>query len=95
MISFYYSRPELGPAFEDVIAPLISFNPVSYKDLPRTADYVLTRGQLTAQIERFASRLGAPPVVVPEGGPWLTDKISAAIKTDSDLVIVGYDVARP
>jgi hypothetical protein len=57
--------------------------------LPKRADLVVTKSALNSKTEWLAARLGAMPLVLPEGGDYLRQRLSRR----SVLVLVGADQA--
>lgn len=94
-VKFFYSSPRSLKAFESAIAsnllPDIDIRRVGHKDIPKSADLVVTTAGYSSPLERFAARHGAMPVVLPEAGDWLDAKVEAKIN-HKELVIVGYDL---
>jgi hypothetical protein len=95
-VKFFYSAPRTLTAFQSAVASnfmtFIDVKQVSHKGIPSRATYVVTTGHLGTPVERFAARLGAQPVVLPEAHKFLDEKVSLAINAGSELVIVGYDL---
>lgn len=94
-VRFFYNAARSLNAFEAAVAsnliPHIDVQRVDHKGIPPRANYVVTTGHLGTPVERFAARLGAMPVILPEADAWLDAKVEAAINP-KDLVIVGYDL---
>lgn len=60
-------------------------------DIPKKADMVVTKTDLNKRIELFAAQLDALPVVLPEGIPYIHERLK---KTDL-LVMVGGEQRKP
>lgn len=94
-VKFFYAATRSLNAFESAVAsnllPHIDVKQVNHKGIPPKANLVVTTGHLGTPVERFAARLGAMTVILPEAGDWLDARVEAAINP-KDLVIVGYDL---
>lgn len=62
---------------------------------PKQAHLVLVAGKsaATKEMEKFAARLGAFPVCVPEAGEWLQREISRRLELGMPLVMVDAALA--
>lgn len=61
--------------------------PVEIVDAQPRADYWITRAALSAEVERQAAQRSAMPVVLPEGGRWLRERIDRAVLDGADVVL--------
>lgn len=59
--------------------------------LPNRADFVVTVCALSSEFERFALRLHAVPLVIPESLPWLVEQLRQRNKRSMNTVIIGHD----
>lgn len=68
----------------------------TFKDTkPAHAHLVLVAGTATPskEIERFAARMGAYPVCIPEAGEWLTSQIRTRLDLNLSMVLVDSTLA--
>lgn len=73
----------------------ISHEMPRWLDRPRAARYVITRAMLNRSTEYFAASLGAIPIVLPEGMPWLIQQAKQCNEAGETLILVGSDYIRP
>lgn len=84
-ITLYSRNPRIVKAITELLAPR---RVVTSRDIPSKADVLVTMGQLGPAKELFAGSLHAMCVVLPEGGPWLAERI------DRYPVLCGADLAN-
>lgn len=100
MIQFFYSPGSRTlKAFNEAVSsdllPHIE-RVIAHKDTkPRHGHMVLVSGEgkPSAEIERFAARIGAYCVCVPEASEWLTKQIRERIELNVPLVMVDSALA--
>lgn len=100
LIRFFYSPGSRTlKAFNEAVSadlmPSIQQTQAFKDTKPRHGHMVLVSGEgkPSAEIERFAARLGAYCVCVPEAGDWLTDQIRRRLAENLPLVMVDSALA--
>lgn len=98
MISYYYSPgSRTNKAVTEALDADLEIQRIpAFKDTkPKHAHVVLVAGEdkVSGEVERFAARLGAFPVCVPEASEWLTQQVRARIKAGISFVMVDAALA--
>lgn len=96
-ITLYSRDPRIIKSVTEWASPIhVEVADASLVDPPKRADVVVTMGALDSKDTQFlAMRLGAMPVVLPEGGEWLGDRIAEgrySVLAGSDLATQSYRV---
>jgi len=100
MIQFFYSpSSRTMKAFKEAVSSDLLRHidmHVAYADKkPRQAHLVLVSGEgkPSAEVERYAARIGAYCVCVPEASEWLTRQVRDRVETGMPLVMVDSALA--
>jgi len=99
MIRVYTRNKATAKALRDAFTaePVGGFHHESpeWQARPRRADYVVSKGGLSSQLERYAAYLWATPIVLPEAITWLVEQAKRRYQEGNDTVIVGRDYMEP
>lgn len=76
----------------DLLWSKVKEHKVARTSLPKRADVVVTTSGLNLEIERFAAKLSASVVVLPEAYEWLQKRVTIAVETATPFTLVDASV---